>query len=239
MSARAISKWPKTFPPLSAEQERIRDDFVHAWHKELPNKYGAIERFNHGYPVRRAPGGFVHTLEIGAGLGEHLAYERLSPEQLRNYVALELRPAMAAEISRTHPACQVAVGDCQDRLAFDNGRFDRILAVHVLEHLPNLPAAVREMHRVIEKRRGQFEVVIPCEGGLAYAFARRISAQRLFERRYHQPYRWFIEREHINRPREILDVLCEYFTVEHREYYPLRVPSIHLNLVLGLSLRPR
>jgi SAM-dependent methyltransferase len=233
------TRWPKTFPPLTAEQERIRDDFVHAWHERLPNKYGVIERFNHGYVVEHAPASFVRTLEIGAGLGEHLSYERLTPEQRRNYVAVELRPGMAAEISRAHPECQVVVGDCQQRLDFEPGAFDRVLAVHVLEHLPDLPAAVREMHRLCKPDSGRFQVVIPCEGGLAYSLARRISAQRYFERRYKMPYQWFIEREHINLPREIFGILDELFTVEHRSFFPLRIPSIELNLAIGLTLRPR
>ena len=232
-------KWPKTFPPLTAEQERIRDDFMHAWHEELPNKYGIIERFNHGYVVDNAPASFVRTIEIGAGLGEHLTYERLTPEQLHNYVAVELRPSMAAQIARAHPGCQVVTGDCQKRLAFDDGWFDRVLAVHVLEHLPDLPAAVREMHRLCNKDHGRFQVVIPCEGGLAYSLARRISAQRFFERRYKMPYKWLIEREHINLPREIFDVLDELFMVEHRSFFPLRIPSVEMNLAIGLTLRPR
>ena len=47
-------------------------------------------------------------------------------------------------------------------------------------------------------------VVIPCEGGLAYSLARRVSAQRIFEKRYGMSYRFFIESEHINVPREIM-----------------------------------
>ena len=231
--------WPKTFPPLTAEQERIRDDFMHAWHEELPKKYGIIEKFNHGYVVDHAPPSFVHTLEIGAGLGEHLAYEKLTPEQLANYVAVELRPAMAEQIKRAHPGCQAIVGDCQTRLEFEDGRFDRVLAVHVLEHLPDLPAAVREMHRLCNKDHGRFQVVIPCEGGLAYSLARRISAQRFFEKRYKMSYKWLIEREHINVPREIIGVLEGLFTIEHTSYFPLRIPSVELNLVIGLTLRPR
>jgi len=233
------SKWPKTFPPLTAEQERIRDDFMHAWHEELPKKYGIIEKFNHGYVVDHAPSAFVRTLEIGAGLGEHLAYEKLTPEQLSNYYAVELRPSMAAEIERAHPGCNAVVGDCQARLDFEDGYFDRVLAVHVLEHLPNLPAAIREMHRLCNKDHGRFQIVIPCEGGLAYSLARRISAQRFFERRYKMSYQFVIEREHINLPHEIFEELEPYFTVEHRSYFPLRVPSVTANLVIGLTLRPR
>ena len=233
------SRWPKTFPPLTPEQERIRDEFVYAWHEELPRKYGAIERFNHLYPVKHAPEGFVSTLEIGAGLGEHVEYEVLTEAQRRNYVAVELRPAMAAKIAERFPEIQVHVGDCQQRLDFPDGRFDRVVAVHVLEHLPNLPAAVREMHRLCDKGRGRFQVVIPCEGGLAYSLARRISAQRFFEKRYKMPYKWLIEREHINLPHEIFEVLAEHFVVEHRAFFPLIVPSVALNLVIGLTLRPR
>ena len=233
------AKWPKTFPPLTAEQERIRDDFMHAWHEELPKKYGIIERFNHGYVVDHAPANFQRTLEIGAGLGEHLAYERLTDEQRKNYTALELRPAMAEEIAKRHPDVQVITGDCQARLDYADGYFDRILAVHVLEHLPNLPLAVREMHRLCDKQRGRFQVVIPTEGGLAYSIARKISAERFFVKRYKMPYRWVIEREHMNVPREIYEVLDEHFTIEHRSHFPLLVPSVNLNLAIGLTLRPR
>lgn len=84
-----------------------------------------------------------------------------------------------------------------------------------------------------------FTVVIPCEGSLAYGVARRISAQRIFERRYGQPYDWFIRREHINRPEEILAELGPYFRIEHRAYFPLRVPSLLCNLCIGLALLPR
>ncbi len=114
-----------------------------------------------------------------------------------------------------------------------------MLAVHVLEHLPNLPAAVREMHRLCNKDHGVFQVMIPTEGGLAYGIARRISAQRFFVRRYRMSYRWLIEREHMNVPHEIYEELAPYFTIDHRSYFPLAVPLVNLNLIIGLTLRPR
>jgi SAM-dependent methyltransferase len=232
------ARWPKTFPPLTPEQEAIRDDFMRYWHEVLPRRYGVIDRWSHRYPVRHAPAGFARTLEIGAGLGEHLEYEALSPAQRAGYHALELRPNMAEEIARRFPEVRTLVGDCQRRLEFPDGHFDRIVAVHVLEHLTDLPAAVRELRRVCGQG-GVLQAVIPCEGGLAYSLARRISAQRIFERRYKQPYRWFIEREHVNRPAEILEELAPAFEVVHRAWFPLPVPSVALNLCLGLTLRRR
>ena len=56
------------------------------------------------------------------------------------------------------------------------------MAIHVLEHLPNLPKALTEVHRSI-KKTGTFQVVIPFERGFAYQIAREISAKRIFQSR--------------------------------------------------------
>jgi ubiquinone/menaquinone biosynthesis C-methylase UbiE len=122
---------------------------------------------------------------------------------------------------------------------FEDGYFDRILAIHVLEHLPNLPAAVREMHRLCDKTRGVLSIVIPCEGSLAYSIARKISAQRVFEARYKQSYRWFIEREHINLPHEIFEELAPYFSQTSSSYFPIPVPLEFCNLCIGMTLTPK
>lgn len=232
--------WPKTLPPLTAEQEHVHDDFMKRWHEVLPQRYGIVERFNHVFPVRHSRPGFLRTLEIGSGLGEHINYERLTPEQEREYHALELRENMAGQIRADHPRVQVIVGDCQARLDFPDGHFDRYLAVHVLEHLPNLPACVHEAWRLLDKQRGQLLVVIPCEGSPAYWLARRVSAQRIFERTYGMPYRPFISREHINVPAEIVTELERCFVVERRRFFPLPfAPATAVNLCIGLALRPR
>jgi SAM-dependent methyltransferase len=233
------TSWPKVLPELTDEQRRISDDFMKYWHEVLPRNYGIIEHFNHTYPVRHAPPGFRRTLELGAGLGEHLVYEKLTPEQEANYVALDIRENMVARLKERFPRITAIVGDCQARLPFPDGHFDRIVVVHLLEHLPNLPAAVREMHRLCDMHTGQVSVIMPCEGGLSYDIARRISAQRIFEKRYKQPYRWFIEREHLNKPFEIIPMLEKYFLIMHRAFFPLGIPSVTLNLCIGMTLRPR
>jgi len=237
MAEAAPSKWPKALPRLTSEQLRIRDEFMALWHEELPQRYRIIERFNHGYPVSRSRSlkGDIRTLEIGAGLGGHLEFEDL---EVQEYYALELRPEMAGRLRKRYPQCRVMVGDCQRPLPFPDAFFDRVLAIHVLEHLPNLPAALREIHRVI-RPAGQLCIVIPCEGGIAYSLSRNISARRLFERRFKQSYDWLIRSEHINLPVEILQELSVLFEVCHRRFFPLLVPIVTLNLCIGLTLWPR
>ena len=82
------TKWPKQLPVLTDEQERVRDDFMAYWHEVLPNRYGVIERFNHGWPAKTARPG-ERTLEIGAG-------PRRAPERRAGVRAQRLRGGRAA-----------------------------------------------------------------------------------------------------------------------------------------------
>ena len=228
-----MGTWPKKLPELTPEQRRIKDDFMRHWLEVLPRRYGLIERFNHGYPMQWAAPG-QKTLEIGAGLGEHLAYEDLSSGE---YTAVEFRPEIANKLKARFPQAKVLSQDCQKPMPLPEAHFDRVLAIHVLEHLPDLPAAIREIRRLI-KPSGRLCAVIPCEGGLAYGLARRISAKRIFEKRYQMPYDWCIQSEHINMPNEILEELGRSFEIESRSFFPLKIPSVTFNLVIGLCLRP-
>jgi hypothetical protein len=82
-------------------------------------------------------------------------------------------------------------------------------------------------------------VVIPCEGGLGYSLGRWFTAKRIFERRYKRSYEPFIAAEHVNKADEILKELQRSFVPENTCFFPLRVPSVQLNLCIGLTLKPR
>lgn len=228
-----MTTWPKVLPPLDPEQQVMIDEFIHRWHEDLPGKYGWIERFNHRYPLRSrsAAGSGLRTIEIGAGLGEQLEYEDLSVQE---YTCVELRSDMAARVRERYPSVKMIIGDCQERLPFADDSFDRAIAVHVLEHLPDLPRALDELQRLV-RPGGQISVVIPCDPGFVYNLGRSLTAKRAFERRYGQPYSVFVRREHINSPAEILELLSARFKIVHRRFFPLLVPSVNLNLCLGVT----
>jgi SAM-dependent methyltransferase len=226
--------FPKRPLQLPSEVEAVRTEFVNAWLEELPQRFGIVEQFNHRYPLRDIDKGKRYrTLDIGAGRGEHILYEDLSNQ---DYYALELRSELAAEIRKRFSEVSAIVGDIQGGVDVPDGYFDRVLAIHVLEHLPDLPGALNEVKRIL-KPGGIFSVMIPCDPGYAYSIARNISARPLFERKYNLPYDYFIAAEHINSPKEIRDELAKRFSIEHTRHFPLPLlPLDSINLIVGFSL---
>jgi hypothetical protein len=97
---------------------------------------------------------------------------------------------------------------------------------------------VAEIRRLL-KPDGCFDAVLPCEGGLAYAVARKVSAERLFRKRFGMDYTPIIRNEHVSTLDEIVEELDRVFEVEARSFFPLRVPISTMNLCVSLRLLPR
>ena len=232
------NKWPKTPPQLTEKQKEIGDDWLKYWLGLMPGKYGVYAKFNHEYVTKNAPAEFESTLEIGCGDGEHLNFEKLNEAQEKKYVAIDIRQNIVDAFKRKHSKIQCYVSDCQARQNFENNSFDRILAIHVLEHLPNLPAAVDELYRLCNKERGVLSIVLPCEGSLAYTFARKISAERMFKKRYKMPYDWYMKSEHINTIDEVLEELSRKFIIQKSTFFPLKIKIREVNLAIGYTLTP-
>jgi SAM-dependent methyltransferase len=193
-----------------------------------PSRFGWLSGFDHRFAVRSyAPS--VRTLEIGAGTGSHLPYEPVG-----EYVALEASAELADQIP-PRQGLSVVVADCEIRLPWDDDSFDRVIAIHLLEHLYNLPAALDEVARVL-RPDGVFSVVIPCEAGWLYSLGRHLTTKRIFEKRYQMPYEWMISHDHCNTAREVLTELTGRFRIRRRSYFPLVVPSPNMNLMIGLEL---
>lgn len=233
------TKWPKITPLLSSEQLIAREKWMRLWHETLPKRFSMIEKFNHSFPSllfnpsvtnRRLP----RTLEVGAGLGEHAHWENLKNQE---YTMLEYREEWCHQLRAQNPGCKVIHGDIQGRLEYPDGYFDRIIAIHVLEHLPDLPKALSEIHRLLVPG-GQFDIVIPCEGGLAYGFARKISSERMFKKNFGMDYGPIIRAEHVNTCAEILEELSRLSWIRTRsKHFPLLIPLWTANLCLGLQFK--
>ena len=239
LSNKNRGRFPKKIKKLSIKKKKISDDFMKYWHTVLRDKYSIVDKFNHEYVVNSRPKNFKNVLEIGAGDGEHLYYEKLNRKKLKNYFALDIRKNMLSRLNMEFVEVNSFKGDCQKKTIFKPNFFDRVIAIHVLEHLPNLPNALVEINRII-KKNGIFQVVIPCEGSFAYSIARKISAERIFKKKYNMSYKWFIEREHLSVPSEIFNELEKFFKVVSASYFPISImPLEFCNLCIGLNLKKK
>lgn len=234
------AKWPKQLPEFTDEQLRMKDEFVHKWLEGFPEKYNMMEVFNQNYPAKifekkdRKRKKFWKTVEIGGGGGSHIPYENL---EYQDYTVIDIRENIMETLHKRYSDVEGILGDCQEEYS-EAESFDRVIAIHVLEHLPNLPAALYQMHRVL-KKDGVAHVVIPCEGSFAYTFCRKISAERLWHKLYHSDYTWFIKSEHINLPDEIMEETEKYFDIRYKRYFPVPLPFKFCNIAIGMTLYPK
>jgi len=239
MTTNFRKNFPKSIPELSHEDKIIFDDFMKIWHLELSKKkkFKFIENFNHNYSAKsHLLSKFnkkINTLEIGCGIGNHLDYENLD---FQNYYVADIRKNMLELVKLKYKEINIIECDIQKRMNFIDNYFQRINAIHVLEHLPNLPACIDEVFRLLHQD-GIFQVVLPCDPGIFYEFCRNISAKRIFEKRYNKNYDRFIQREHINSSKEIIGVISEKFETIDQNFFPFKIPSINFNLCIGITFK--
>ena len=218
-----MTKWPKQRPDLTKEQQNIMRSWYEYFLPLLNRKFGAVGKFNHGFPLEGANAA-LRTLELGVGEGRHAQLENSE-----NYYGLDLVP------SYMQYRIRMVAADAEKGIPFKSGSFDRVLAIHILEHLANLPSALDEVMRVM-KPDGIFTVVIPCEGGIAYSIGRNVSVRQIFERKFGKNYDWMIAYDHINTAREVLTELRERFRALRTSYFPLKLPMVDANVCIGLDL---
>lgn len=79
----------------------------------IKGRYGGVISFGHHYVLDHTPSGRARTLEIGAGLGEHLVLEKERPDLRQGYMALDVRPEMLAALHAEFPDVETILADCQ------------------------------------------------------------------------------------------------------------------------------
>ena len=106
----------------------------------------------------------VHVLEIGAGSA--LAMRTfLNTRPAARAVAMELSPVAIQAATKGRPSSLSGVAGDALRLPFGDRSFDALVAFEVIEHLPDVAAALEEMLRVV-RRPGYVIIGLPNHASL-------------------------------------------------------------------------
>lgn len=176
-------------------------------------------------------------LEVGAGSGHH--YNFIEDKDVR-YILTDASDEMLAVSSSRH-AQAVAAGklviEKQDasRLSYADGSFDRLIATHVLEHMPNPVAVLQEWNRVVRKG-GLISLVLPCDPGMAWRLGRHFGPRKNATR-LGLPYDYVQAADHVNAIYNLVVFIRYHFEQISELWYPARIGLPDINLFYVCHVR--
>ena len=178
-----VKRWSDLYQKLNYDQG-LAGYFLTKSHTWCENAFGPDQHFS-------------RVIEVGAGTGEHLAHVRHGFDE---YIMTDINPPMldgATGLAR-HGQSGTVRSEVQNACALSaaDGTYDRLIATHVLEHLPEPHRVLREWSRVV-KPGGVISIVLPCDPGLAWRLGRAVGSRGKFVRAGID-YDYWMAREHIN-----------------------------------------
>ena len=172
---------------------------------------------------------FSKILEVGAGTGEHFQFVRHS---YNRYYLTDQSEAMLATARKKYAsvATDKIFFEKQDasKLTYADNSFDRLIATHVLEHLPYPVAVLQEWDRLV-KQGGLISIVLPCDPGLLWRLGRHLGPRRN-ARRLGIEYDYLMANEHINSIFNLVVQIRYHFPQAREVWYPARVQLPDMNL---------
>lgn len=167
------------------------------------------------------------VLEVGAGTLAHLPFVR---HRFDRYIASDFDEAvLEAASNRALPHGVELMKLDGAALPFENDSFDRLIATHVLEHVPYPHKAVEEWVRVL-KPGGVLSIILPCDPGWAWRMGRMLGPRRQAQAAG-LPYDYYMAREHVNSIFNLRELLKFHFPRREVVWWPFRIPVPDINLI--------
>jgi ubiquinone/menaquinone biosynthesis C-methylase UbiE len=172
---------------------------------------------------------FEKVLEVGAGTGEHIKHirHRFNEYWITDANLPMLNQAIEDVASSKNGRIFVQKEDAT-KLSFSDQSFNRVIATHVLEHIPEPHNVLSEWARVI-KPGGVLSLVLPCDPGFAWRFGRMLGPRKKFQSAGID-YDYWMAREHINSINNLVTFVRYYFPDIREQWLPCKVPSMDVNL---------
>jgi ubiquinone/menaquinone biosynthesis C-methylase UbiE len=173
---------------------------------------------------------FARVLEVGAGPGIHLPFVKHHFDEYCLTDASEHVLALAPEMKGVHKMLENATA-----LSFKDASFDRLIAAHVLEHLPQPHKVLREWVRVL-KPAGILSIILPCDPGLLYRIGRSFGPRQRFTGKGFD-YAFLQAVEHINSIHNLTAFISYYFDQVDAVWWPSRIPLPDINITYIANIR--
>lgn len=174
-------------------------------------------------PERHVP----EVLEVGAGTMAHIPFVR---HRFDRYIASDFdQEVLNAVDSRDLPKGVELMKLDGKELPFPDNSFDRLIATHVLEHVPFPHLAIQEWVRVL-KPGGTLSLILPCDPGMAWRLGRYFGPRKQAEEAG-LPYDYYMAREHINSIFNLRNLLEFHFPNRNTAWWPMRIPLPDINLI--------
>lgn len=172
---------------------------------------------------------FENVLEVGAGTGEHIAFIR---HRFDKYVLSDVDPA-TLDVARAKLGNRFGEKisfspQTGERLNYADNSFDRVIAVHVLEHIYRPHLVIKEWARVV-RDGGVLSILIPTDPGIAWRLGRHLGPRK-YAIAKGIAYDYVMAREHVNSCTNLVALLRHYFPDRVESWWPLRIPIVDLNL---------
>jgi ubiquinone/menaquinone biosynthesis C-methylase UbiE len=173
------------------------------------------------------PGVFV---DLGIGQGSQFFDPDFNPERLYRS-DLDLHNLLI--FKQQHPESKLLALNAEN-LPIKSNSIDHILSIYMLEHIPDLEASLREIHRVL-KSTGNVYIALPAEGGFLYKLGRELTTKRYIEKKFDIDYDAVIKTHHLHNYPEIAEMIMRQFIIKRMSYLPFGFfPIYHLNAFICL-----
>ena len=180
------------------------------------------------------------VLEIGAGSSPHYAY---ISHAFGKYVFLEKSKFAINYLKKKFKKNKKIDYKSYNgkKIPFKENFFDRIILSHVLEHIPEPEAFLKDTMKKL-KKNGILSISLPCDPGVLWRVGRfflKILSVKQILNISNVEYDYLIASEHINSIFNLKSIIKYKYSknIINESYLPTRIKSTDLNLFYNITLR--